>query len=113
MPSPFRGMDPFLERPSLWPDVHNRLIAAASDLLVAQLRPRYFVRIEERVYVSDEVDDEIHEPRLEILDAERQGVVTLIEILSPANKVNGSRGRESYQQKRQDVLHSPGTFRGD
>jgi hypothetical protein len=28
--SPFPGMDPYLERPDLWPDVHNRLIAASA-----------------------------------------------------------------------------------
>ncbi|MBP8949137.1 MAG: DUF4058 family protein [Candidatus Promineofilum sp.] len=26
MRSPFSGMDPYLEHPSLWPDVHNSLI---------------------------------------------------------------------------------------
>lgn len=56
MPSPFPGMDPYLEDPALWPDVHHRLITVASDLLTADLRPKYFVRIDERVYVSDEED---------------------------------------------------------
>jgi len=27
MPSPFPGMDPYLEHPALWPDVHNAWIA--------------------------------------------------------------------------------------
>jgi hypothetical protein len=27
MPSPFPGMDPYLEAPELWPDVHHRLIS--------------------------------------------------------------------------------------
>ena len=27
MPSPFPGMDPCLEKPSLWPDVHHELIS--------------------------------------------------------------------------------------
>jgi hypothetical protein len=26
MRPPFPGMDPWLEHPALWPDVHNRLI---------------------------------------------------------------------------------------
>lgn len=60
MPSPFPGMDPYLEDPGLWPDVHSRLINVASELLVAQLRPKYFVQIEERVYLADEMD-EAHE----------------------------------------------------
>jgi len=52
MPLPFPGMDPWLERPDLWPDVHNRLIAALGDVLGPRLRPRYYVALEERVYVE-------------------------------------------------------------
>jgi hypothetical protein len=51
MPSPFPGMDPYLEHPVLWPDVHNSLIAALRDELASRLRPRYIVAIEERVYL--------------------------------------------------------------
>jgi hypothetical protein len=39
----FPGMDPYLEHPSLWPDVHNSLIIAVRDTLAAQLAPRYYV----------------------------------------------------------------------
>src|SRR5437016_4013213 len=56
MPSPFPGMDPFLEDPALWPDVHSRLINISSELLVAQLRPKYFVQIDERLYVANDQD---------------------------------------------------------
>ena len=28
MRPPFPGMDPWLEHPAIWPDVHNRLITA-------------------------------------------------------------------------------------
>jgi hypothetical protein len=31
MPSPFPGMDPYLENPEFWPGVHNRLIVAIID----------------------------------------------------------------------------------
>lgn len=48
MPTPFPGMDPYLEDPTLWPDVHNALIAAIRDALAPQIRPRYYVAIEER-----------------------------------------------------------------
>lgn len=50
MPSPFPGMNPYLEDPELWPGVHGRLIVAIADTLSPQLRPKYFVAIEERVY---------------------------------------------------------------
>ena len=56
MPSPFPGMDPYLEHPWIWPGVHNRLIVAIGDAIVAQVRPRYYVDIEQRVYVG-EIDD--------------------------------------------------------
>ncbi|ASC70254.1 hypothetical protein XM38_011900 [Halomicronema hongdechloris C2206] len=50
MPSPFPGMDPYLEHPDLWPEVHNRLLVAIADSLGPQLRPKYRVAIEKRVY---------------------------------------------------------------
>jgi hypothetical protein len=49
-------MDPYLEDPAIWPDVHHELISAIREILVRQLRPRYSVRVEERLYVSDETD---------------------------------------------------------
>lgn len=53
MPSPFPGMDPFLEHPDLWPDVHHGLIEAVRDFLAPKLRPRYRVALEKRVYLSE------------------------------------------------------------
>lgn len=50
MPSPFPGMDPYLENPGLWSEVHSRLIVAISDALDDQLSDRYRVAIEKRVY---------------------------------------------------------------
>lgn len=53
MPSPFPGMDPFLEDPRLWPGVHARLITAACEQLQPILRPRgYFADIGERVWLT-------------------------------------------------------------
>lgn len=51
MPSPFPGMDPYLEQPSLWPDVHFNLIHAVQVSLAPQVAPRYYVGVEERTYV--------------------------------------------------------------
>ena len=53
MPTPFPGMDPYLERPSMWPGVHNALMAAIQLDLAPQVRPRYYVSLEERVYFSE------------------------------------------------------------
>ncbi|MBX3466039.1 MAG: DUF4058 family protein [Planctomycetes bacterium] len=52
MPSPFPGMDPWLEDPQGWTGVHTRLVTVLGDALVAALKPRYEVRIEERIYVD-------------------------------------------------------------
>ncbi|MBN3881379.1 MULTISPECIES: DUF4058 family protein [unclassified Nostoc] len=55
MDNPFPGMNPYLEQPELWHQVHNRLIVAIADDLTPQIAPKYRVSIEERVYTS--VDD--------------------------------------------------------
>lgn len=54
MPSPFPGMDPYLENPELWSAVHNRLIVAIADDLVDQLNETYRVEIEKRTYFSSD-----------------------------------------------------------
>ncbi|WP_413172855.1 DUF4058 family protein [Anabaena azotica] len=50
MPSPFPGMNPYLEHPELWPEVHSRLIIAIADAIFPHLRPKYRVAVEKRVY---------------------------------------------------------------
>ncbi len=40
MPSPFPGMNPYLEHPELWPEVHSRLIIAITDAIFPHLRPK-------------------------------------------------------------------------
>ncbi len=49
MPSPFPGMDPWLEDPGGWLGVHNSIIAYLSDDLNAALAGRYVTRAQERV----------------------------------------------------------------
>lgn len=50
MPSPFPGMNPYLEHPALWSGVHHRLITAIANDLAPKIRPKYIAAIEERVY---------------------------------------------------------------
>ncbi|HXF70016.1 MAG TPA: DUF4058 family protein [Thermoflexus sp.] len=45
MPSPFPGMDPYLERPDLWPDFHSNLASEIQAQLNRQITPRYFARL--------------------------------------------------------------------
>ena len=51
MPSPFPGMDPFIES-QIWEDFHHALIEVMRESLIPHTRPRYVVRVEERVYVE-------------------------------------------------------------
>lgn len=52
MPSPFPGMDPYLENPATWPDLHSSLISYIRETLQPQVRPKYIARIGERVELS-------------------------------------------------------------
>ena len=58
MPSPFPGMDPYLEGP-LWPDVHHALATEFRRRLAPQLRPKYVARLEIRFETdpNPEADD--------------------------------------------------------
>ena len=51
MPSPFPGMDPYIERPAIWPDFHDRLIASIVGVIQPLLRPKYAAVTQERLYL--------------------------------------------------------------
>jgi hypothetical protein len=53
MPSPFPGMNPYLEQEDVWHDFHERFIPLLATLLGGQLRPRYIVKINEHIYVHE------------------------------------------------------------
>jgi hypothetical protein len=50
MPSPFPGMNPYLENLELWAEVQSWLIIAIADAIAPHLRPKYRVAVEKRVY---------------------------------------------------------------
>ena len=56
MPSPFPGMDPYLENPVFWPGFHDSLVVEFKTQLNALIQPRYVAMIEERVYITDQHD---------------------------------------------------------
>lgn len=142
MPSPFPGMDPFIES-QVWPDFHNSLIHDFKLTLVPQLQPRYTVVTEQCVYLRTpdellgdwrQVDAavqatssgppasaatatlvapvEVELPRsyeerelfLAIRHRDSGTLVTVIEVLSPSNRLPGS-GRRYYLEKRDSVLN--------
>ncbi len=54
MPSPFPGMDPYLEHPNIWEDFHANLAGEIQAQLTPQLRPRYVAALTPKV-AYDEV----------------------------------------------------------
>lgn len=59
MPSPFPGMDPYLEGPGMWPDFHHSLMTYARDALQPLLRPKYRAQMGERL-ITDQPDRSIY-----------------------------------------------------
>jgi Protein of unknown function (DUF4058) len=53
MPSPFPGMNPFLEQDDAWHDFHEKIIPKIAERLVVQVRPEYIVKIDEHMYVHE------------------------------------------------------------
>ena len=70
MPSPFPGMDPFLEHPRFFPDLHNRLIGHLSEAIMEKLPEPYYAVLNERRWV--ETSERWIEPDVDVLypDAE-------------------------------------------
>jgi hypothetical protein len=124
MSCPFPGMDPYIERPEIWADFHDRFVTFLCGALQPLLRPRYAALMKDRLYVVEadqarypdvgatamlDVDtptifeiyrEEIRQPFIEIVEpALGSRVVTAIEMLSPDNK-NPGPGRTSYLAKR-------------
>lgn len=62
MPSPFPGMDPYLECPRLWRDFHDAFASELRALLNRHLPPTYFAQLNSREEISI-----FDEPRLTIL----------------------------------------------
>jgi hypothetical protein len=142
MPSPFPGMDPYLEQ--FWGDVHASLVLYARDQLQRLLPRDLRARVQERVFVDAPQtgerdvypgvrivergrgpmvttappsgvtvaqplilqlsDEPVTETFIEIIDVgSGRRVVTVIEVLSPANKRLGP-GRDLYLRKQDELL---------
>jgi hypothetical protein len=55
--APFPGMDPYLEAPSIWPDVHTTLMSIFREQLTPLLAPKYLAELETQI-VIDRLDDD-------------------------------------------------------
>ncbi len=66
MPSPFPGMDPFLEESGLWRDFHQRFITVLADALLPVLPKDYDARSEEQIRLMEVLPGEQQEYRPDI-----------------------------------------------
>ena len=64
MASPFPGMDPYLEHPKIFPDLHGRMVIRLSEVLQPILPVPYFAASGDRVWV--EVTDRYIEPDISL-----------------------------------------------
>ena len=53
MPSPFPGMNPFLEQSDTWEDFHQSYMTHARDELTGQVGSNYVVKVEVRLYLHE------------------------------------------------------------
>lgn len=53
MPSPFPGMNPWLEQDGLWHDFHQAFLTGMRDALAGDVSPGYYVALEEHVYIHE------------------------------------------------------------
>jgi hypothetical protein len=74
MPSPFPGMDPYLEDPEIFPDFHDSLITYLRENLQANLPASYFATIGRRIWI--EVSRRSIGPDLEVRHAIRPSTRT-------------------------------------
>lgn len=70
MPSPFPGMDPYLEAPEVFPDLHDSFITYLREHLQARLPAPYFAAIGRRVWI--ELARRSIGPNVHVLRAQRR-----------------------------------------
>lgn len=131
MPSPFPGINPYLEHPAFWSSFHTRLMVAIADIVAPQLRSNYVGIPTAAVLAARSIDQleplrveldatltqkrprsiflpqptSIKERYLEVREVGTDTVITVIEVLSPKNKQKG-KGRTAYENKRRRILGS-------
>src|SRR5947209_459471 len=107
MPSPFPGMDPYLEDQTVWPVFHHQLVMCLYQILLPGLVDRYRARVSQRHYVTEQalftsvLREDHHEDFIEIRQRNDNRMVTLLDIVSPANKLTTA-GRQAYLDKRRE-----------
>jgi hypothetical protein len=101
-------MDPFLEDPGIWPAFHQQMIAVLHADLTSKMSGPFLTRIRERRYAAEStlsppgVGVERREEYIEICGKNDGPLVTLVDMVSPANKTTGA-GRLAYLHTRRQA----------
>ncbi len=141
MPSPFPGMDPYLEDPWIWPDFHLTFAVGLRTELNRRLPTGYVALVDRYVWAWEPETEERKRlgkldvfftgegesrapaaaavaapveivlpsvtekgtPYVKIVDRAYRRLVTVIELLSPANKTPG-KDRDAYLMKQREYL---------
>jgi hypothetical protein len=105
MPSPFPGMDPYLEG-DLWTPFQSLFACEIVLQLSPLLRPAFVALPDKRYYsAGSRGGDPIPHAFAVIRKPMLGAIVTWIEIISPASKK--AEGREAYSARRNDYLRAP------
>jgi len=105
----FPGMDPYLEKAALWPAFHSQMMAMLYQTVLPSLVDRYRARIKQRLYTTEMplftsvVKEDHREDYLEIRLRSDDQLITLIEVVSIANKTTPL-GRQKYHETRSEAL---------
>lgn len=108
MPSPFPGMDPYLEEARLWPQFQQGFLTQLAEFIRRKVRSEYSLRLDEYNYThtlvlfTSVVQEEHREKFLEIR-ARNGRTVTRIELLGIGIRTL-STGRQHYLRLRQATI---------
>lgn len=109
MPSPFPGMNPYLESPAVWSSFHTRLLVAIADTLAPVLRPNYYIEVETRTYVEQEDgEDEEDELLIGIPDA---AVLSVTSLKQPKETVSEAASTLTQNRPQPITLPMPTTLK--
>lgn len=95
MPSPFPGMDPYLEAPEIWPDLHEALAGEMRRQLNLALPSPYYARLEMRPEVGIIETSEV-----------RQRIVPDVAVVRHATGLSGTSGTSVLERPRSDLSQS-------
>jgi hypothetical protein len=94
-------MDPYVEDQALWPDFHHELVEVLFQILTPGMLARYKMVKRNRTHAATARPEEF----IEIHEKADDNLVTLMDVVSPANKTTPA-GREEYLRQRRMAKES-------